>query len=364
MSCKTGPYFFEQCDDKQLNKKDPVSEKFVIKSSAYISCDSIKKKDVPDIKIIILSEIFEIQRFDINLQRNIKFTIKIGSYSFEIDLKNKSGNLYNVNLLSTTKPTPAFGALKDFTNAFPFIYDYNHEDDYVKIDSNFTLDIQFFNSFYRIHITSYVSTIRPCSSSNFIIEYYEPLNGGFILNSKQSSLSTKIDFFKTKLLSNNIEVPEINIIGQTLIDGSDIGQVIFDIKDKYYYYDDIAKQNNGICKLEEIDSKNLVITNFDKPCVKITSIVIGTQESLRDKIGDIWNQSTDSFEEFFQDFLEYSMARYILSKILYGTFNINYLLRKNYKTFLSDLKKSRFCSFVKFFEQPNYSNSYKFFKYL
>ena len=44
------------------------------------------------------------------------------------------------------------------------------------------------------------------------------------------------------------------------------------------------------------------------------------------------------------------MTRYILSRILYGKFCIDYLLEKYYKQFIKDLGRSRFCRFIEFFE--------------
>ena len=47
------------------------------------------------------------------------------------------------------------------------------------------------------------------------------------------------------------------------------------------------------------------------------------------------------------------MVRYLLSRILYGNFNIKYVLGKYDNKFLTDLKNSRFEKFVDFFENPN-----------
>lgn len=44
------------------------------------------------------------------------------------------------------------------------------------------------------------------------------------------------------------------------------------------------------------------------------------------------------------------MAKYILSRILYGDFNVKYLLRKYNEKFLFNLKKSIFCAFKEYLE--------------
>lgn len=65
------------------------------------------------------------------------------------------------------------------------------------------------------------------------------------------------------------------------------------------------------------------------------------------------------------------MTRYILSRILYGNFDINYLLEIKYKRFIKDLGRSRFCRFIEFFENctisPDFSEIFvgyeKYFLY-
>lgn len=72
-------------------------------------------------------------------------------------------------------------------------------------------------------------------------------------------------------LTNKVSVPTINIKGQTLVDGSDVGNIIFEILDKYSYYKkhDDKISNNGKCEIEHINPDNLKITIFEKCCPKM-----------------------------------------------------------------------------------------------
>jgi len=166
-----------------------------------------------------------------------------------------------------------------------------------------------------------------------------------------------------------INIPILDIVGQTLIDGSDIGQMIFTIKDQFQYYNEIPVKFNK-CGTYDIDPSELKITIFEKSCPKIVSVVIGNEKTWYDKTEAIFlrlNQEkigTD-FGDFRRRMLFYAMLKYILSRILYGIFNINFLLRKYDEKFIKDLKNSRFCEASSLFTDPNsiifgYNKYFKF----
>jgi len=94
---------------------------------------------------------------------------------------------------------------------------------------------------------------------------------------------------------------------------------------------------------------------FEQSCPKMVLVFIGNQDTLRKKVINLWETKLpdENFEILYENII-----RYILSKILYGNFDINYLLRQYYKQFLTDLQKSK-----KLFENPTYSSLYKYFKH-
>jgi hypothetical protein len=160
-----------------------------------------------------------------------------------------------------------------------------------------------------------------------------------------------------------IAVPILEISSQTLIDGSDVGNTIFTIQDKFQYYNEIPSEFNK-CGKCNIDTSQLKITRFEKSCPKIASVVIGNEKTWYDKTEAIFlrlgkEKIGANFEDFRKRMLFYAMLRYILSRILYGKFNINFLLRKYDKRFITDLKNSRFCEAVNLFTDP----TSKFFGY-
>jgi len=193
------------------------------------------------------------------------------------------------------------------------------------------------------------------------VKFYRPIGANITSIVIGSSSAPKI-----LGINNEIEVPRIDISGQTLIDGSDVGEIIFTISDKFFYYsNNPIELNTKICKKDYTFIKDLKETIFDKSCPKMVSVFIGKGEFLYTKVERLWvtlNITDPNLTIFYNDVIRYGMVRYILSRILYGNFNINYLLRKYYKKFLIDLGKSRFCGAVQFFKDPTYSNMYKYFK--
>jgi hypothetical protein len=144
-------------------------------------------------------------------------------------------------------------------------------------------------------------------------------------------------------LINNIGVsqqPEIFVISQLLIDDSDIGETLFEVR------------NKGI------------IQNYEKFCPKIVSVLKGVGLTAYDKLSYIYKTKNISILglDFLYNMVGYSMVRYFLSKLLYGKFNIKFLLDKYYKKFIEDLKNSEYKNFVPFFTDPN-SEVFNYNKY-
>lgn len=340
--CITGYYEYEI--DASANEHP-----FTIFAKQYTNCDFIINKNVPD--IIVSQNTNFVDEYDKSF-RPIEFTISIGTFILKVNTKS-----YPTISTSSNNPKFPHGASTDVVvprGNRPGSY-------YRQISQNFYVDLQMINTFYRFFITTYSYDLGGNHAWISIkLWFFENQGHGFQLNFQNFSLENKS--LRTEVI-NEILVPAININGQTLIDSSDIGEVIFNISDKYDYKCNIAKNNNGSCQLENISVDELIITNFNKACVKIVSVVIGTGENLRMKVGVIWNSlmPEPDFNIFYENFLRYCMLRYILSKILYGNFDVNYLLQQYYTQFLIDLNKSRFCNFLQFFKDPIYSNMYTYF---
>jgi hypothetical protein len=162
--------------------------------------------------------------------------------------------------------------------------------------------------------------------------------------------------------SNQIQVPEIFINSKTLIDGSDIGSTIFTIQDQYQYYKEEKIDNS--CQNYYIDSNKIKTTIFEQCCPTIVSVLIdvpgiypmcNTKKTMLDKLSNILlaQPVNTNSQQFILNIISYSMFRYILSRLLYGNFDINYLLGRYFIKFLKDLENSRFCRFLNDFIDPS-----------
>lgn len=127
-------------------------------------------------------------------------------------------------------------------------------------------------------------------------------------------------------LKNGLE-PMIFITSRYLIDYSDIGNTVFKI----------IKQDK--------------VKNYDLPCIKIVNVLDGKGNTAKDKVENLYLSNKFEIDglTFTDNIVKYSMSKYFLSKLLYGDFNIKYLLRKYNNKFLKDLKNSEFNNFVEFF---------------
>lgn len=121
-------------------------------------------------------------------------------------------------------------------------------------------------------------------------------------------------------------IPRIRVEAQTKMNGSYISDVVFTIYDEFTYYNS-GKIYDNTCKSRNIlDPK---ITIFRECCPYIVSVVSGKGVTLWDKIRYLCHQETTGSPNvyiFYENMMLYGMAKYILARLLWGKFRINYLL--------------------------------------
>lgn len=118
------------------------------------------------------------------------------------------------------------------------------------------------------------------------------------------------------LLSDQVQVPVISILSQTLIDGSDIGNTLFTIQDKITYY---YHKSDNICGTFFIDENEIKTTIFDQCCPKIVSVLIdppgnnpicGGEKTALDKISNIYigRPFAITIQQFTLNIVTYSLS--------------------------------------------------------
>ncbi len=199
------------------------------------------------------------------------------------------------------------------------------------------------------------------ASAVFVRNYN--INVSSDLNSNPSSnLISNLSTFQLVPSSETTlqSIPKIHIEAQTTIMGSDVSDAIFRIYDEFTYYDKDTIPDNTC---HERISNNIKTTIFRQCCPYMVSVVKGEGATLLEKIIYLFNQGDTNNPNsyvFYQNMILYGMAKYILSRLLYGKFNINYLLGKYNERFLKKLSGSRFCAFNAFFEQNDYNEYFLF----
>ena len=167
------------------------------------------------------------------------------------------------------------------------------------------------------------------------------------------------------IIPNLVRIPDINILGQTTVNGEFLSDVTFFIDDKYQYYENTAKiacenkDNNGCCENCQpiyTDVRKLKRTKFFQYGPEMQCVVKGNGATLRDKLIYTYNRNIavlgPSFQDFYDRMIVYGLLKYVLARVLYGDFNMKYLCRNFNKQFFKDLAHSRFCGFIEFFDDP------------
>lgn len=164
-------------------------------------------------------------------------------------------------------------------------------------------------------------------STDYSLKVYNYIGGKVII--------TNGTFIRIGTSNQNIpDLPQILINSQYLIDQSDIGNTLFEVRD--------------------INDK---ISSYEKACPKIVSVLKGVGLTARDKVNYIF--TTERYKinvlglQFFDNLVKYSVVKYFLSYLLYGKWNIKYLLGKYNNKFLDDLKNSQYNKFYDGFTNPN-----------
>lgn len=255
------------------------------------------------------------------------FNINLGSTNYDIRLQGRSWSAQgNINPFSSFDGTQS-KTITSATNSFTFIVTLN----------NIPANIQNPNG-------------KTGDRYTIIINYAtSPASYNVTFSRNKENNNTNINRTLLSTLNNKVLVPTLNIEGQTLVFGSDIGNVIFTINDQYQYYCsdvDIEKKNNS-CEYY-INEEEVLITVFNKCCPKIADVVIGEGDNLYDKLDLLFQQYGEEeigvpLTVFYPNLFFYAMLKYILARLLYGNFDTKYLLQKYNQRFLKDLSESRFC---------------------
>lgn len=167
-----------------------------------------------------------------------------------------------------------------------------------------------------------------------------------------------------------ILVPIIIIEGQTLFDGTDLSDMKFTIKDEFEYYEHKCIVGTK-CGIFSICPDKLKETIFQKCCkdISLVNVLRGEGKTAFDKAKFLYyndpqiQTQVDFYSFYYNNLILYAMSKYILSRLLYGKFNIKFLLQKYNEEFFINLGNSRFCGALSIFNDEKQLATYnRFFK--
>lgn len=156
-------------------------------------------------------------------------------------------------------------------------------------------------------------------------------------------------------------VPEVKITAQTDIAGLNLSDVLFEVVDKVQYANGypscnstikpdknrVNKRRNCNCQQEIIPDRCAIQTLFSE-YPDINKVLRGQGCFMFEKLRNLQEryEPQTPLDTFVENVLLYGLSRYILSRLLYGFFDIQSMLRSRTNQFFIDLAHSRYCHFI------------------
>lgn len=179
-----------------------------------------------------------------------------------------------------------------------------------------------------------------------------------------------------------VEVPDIRITAQSDLYGNNLGNVVFEVLDIMRHHTNFPCET--LCKNSDdrplfpkdnhkchnkcpanptvIDSDKVKHTAFSE-YPHLNDVLKGEGCNLREKAEWIigYYRLDIQTEQFMINLIEYSMGKYILSRLLFKRFSIKYLLERYNEKFFERLSQSRYCRFLEKFD--DFVGYERYFKY-
>ena len=160
-------------------------------------------------------------------------------------------------------------------------------------------------------------------------------------------------------------VPQIDIIAYSSLNQDNLGEVQFTVRDIISYKCIFLpfEHRKHDCQEQIVKTSEVIETIFVE-APNLNLVVRGKGCTLREKTNYLRVKYgiTLSEEEFLGNVIAFGLLKYILARLMYGDFNLKYLLRSFNNQFFRDLEKRRFCLFVNAFIELGLTGYAKFYK--
>lgn len=198
-----------------------------------------------------------------------------------------------------------------------------------------------------------------------------PAGNSFALTYRQSptSVTTAVtwNLAYDSNLSSIIGVKTVTICPILLDDGSDVFPSPTDDKTMITIIARRTPDGQELCQV------NLIVTDpypdcclaatttvqeYVLYCPKISSVLCAEGCTLGEKVQQLSLKLNISYDVLFRNLTEYSLLRLALSKLLYGSFDVNYLRQRYYKEFIRDVARC-YPGFLQVFDGSNPDYPYR-----
>ena len=189
-------------------------------------------------------------------------------------------------------------------------------------------------------------------------------NGIVALNSNGVSLD-----------NDSIEIPAITMRLQTDLRGNNLDEAAFNVFDRVAYCSNypptcsksgrctntIPNKRTQGCPIVKVPQNQVKMTEYSRNPIGFNKVVRGRGCTLKEKAHNI-NDTKLSDKQFMLRLSVFGMLKYILGKMMFGRFDLKWLLKENEREFFNKLKENRLCRFREAFDDPEIKGYGKYFR--
>jgi hypothetical protein len=237
-------------------------------------------------------------------------------------------------------------ALRYYNKIEDKIYTFNQQEPLTPLNENIikrfdSLSNAFYNLYYLSNFNDITTVVGPDTSEE-IMNQFTLQNTSMLPTIEVPRIST------VKSCKKYVEVPTIEILATPTNSKHDVGRVIFTIRDIISYEKPRKYKRKWNClKTGKVPKNEVIITTFVlfQPECNFNDVLTADGNSLLEKCRNM--------NAIVPYVIQYTYVKWVLCRILYGSFDLNFLRRNFNNTFFRDLKKSRFRGFIEYFTSPS-----------
>jgi endoglucanase Acf2 len=206
------------------------------------------------------------------------------------------------------------------------------------------VDRKVFNAAKPI-VNDIVAPYDSMSNAFYVLHYLADYNEIPIVPSNTILVTNKPpQLLQSSLVVNRlVEVPTITFVADPTVDGKNVASVIFIVRDVVSYATPQPYDKVFNCLPIMVPESDVITTTFTLNQAE------ADLDPVLNAVGSSLFEKCQNLQTSIPLLIQYSYTKLVLARILYGTFNIQYLERSFNTRFFADLATSRFTRFIEYF---------------